>query len=177
MQYTTVTKEEVGAEIYKQDAIEAARDEFAATCEAERLEGLKLLATTDEEGEAIQEAVDRAAEVVAKAKKKAARKRRLFEVDQHEVDHAISEFLDRWITQIEREHAEHSVKLEALEAELDEDDDIDEGEQTFMEARIADHVSALKVLESAWNIATGKKAELAQTEEPADESPTKKPKK
>lgn len=166
MQYTKVDKAEVGAEIYKQDAIEAARDEFAAACEAERLEALKLLATTDEEGEAIQAAVDRAADVVAKASKRAARKRRLFEVDQHDIDHAILEFLDSWIAQIEREHAEASVRLEALEDELDDEEaGLEEEEQKFIEAQVSDKLSALKVLESAWKIATSHKEELSHEDD------------
>lgn len=169
MNYTQVDKNEVGLALFREDAVRAGRDAFAAKCEIERIESLAELAKTKEEKDSIQEALDKAKEHCAKVEKRAARKKRLAEgVTEVDIAKANKEFVEMWLKQIETEHVQHTARIISIEEDIEEDDDLTDEEVTQLQQASENLADAMKVLESAWEIA---KKHLEELDKLVEEEP------
>lgn len=169
MEYRAIDKDKIGLELFKADALQAEQEYFAARCEVARLQDLLNYVEDDEEKEAILAALERMKAAEEKSRKKANRKNALHKVEKEDVDKVKLDFLNAWLENIEKEHATHTASLIAKEAELDYDEDDDAGpdgeERAAIESSLVMHIKALKVLESAWRLVTGKIDALTPTED------------
>lgn len=170
IEYRSVDADEVKKNAKRVHALEQEMSAYGSEVEVERLTELAKTVTTRKDKESVKQLLDTAKEE-QKARRARARAARKHAVITSSDDVAVhKEFLNRWIASLEQEHLDHTVKIAQNELALEATDEgkLTEEETAKAMQEIESSREALNIIETSWNVATGRLDAL--------ENPTPEPK-
>jgi hypothetical protein len=154
--YRIIDAQQVEDDLSRNQALEAERDAYMQEAEVDRLRAIaRGYPATDPRREQFTRSADEVEARARQARKRARRKGRISNVTTAQRKEVQKEFLTRWLTSIESEHAAHTAMNRQRQSQLnDATDPPDDEERASLTTQMAESAGAIDSLEKAWKVAT-----------------------
>lgn len=172
IEYRSVDADEIKKNAKRVHALEKEMVAFGAEVEVERLTQLAKEVTTAKDKRDVASLLETAKEESKARRARARAAKKDVKVTSSEDVAVHKEFLNRWISALEKEHLDHTVKIAQKEQALEVDDDgrLTEEEVAEAMAEVEDSRKALTIIEASWNVATKKLDAIENPPKPAKKS-------
>lgn len=156
IKYRSVDAEATQTNVLRQRALDAEKEAYVQEVELKRLTALEKIVSTEEDKAALKEAKKVATDAAKTNRARVGRLNKDSAASQEDLVASKKEFLTDWIASLEGEHVSHTALLKQRQDSLattgtnapSEDD------RERIQANIKINEDALKMIESAWNVAT-----------------------